>query len=85
MRPVSFGSPPPVKDAERFAQWVKDCMSEIDRASNEQAEAVADAYTPSNYTATRTLDAGTATATDVANVICTFLDDLKNRGTKRSQ
>lgn len=85
MRPVSFGSPPPVKDAERFATWVKDCMSEIDRASNEQAEAVADAYAPSNYTATRTLDAGTATATDVANVICTFLDDLKNRGTKRSQ
>lgn len=85
MRPVNFGLAPPTKEPERFAQWVKDCMSEIDRASNEQAEAVADAYAPSNYTATRTLDAATASAADIANVLCTFLDDLKNRGTKRSQ
>lgn len=85
MRPVFLGAPPARDDAQAFVRWVKDCLAEIERASNEVTEAVADDYTISNYTETRTLNAGTATATDVANVLCTFILDLQKRGTKRTE
>lgn len=59
-------------------------LQEIARASFEaDPNEVADAYTVSNYTETRTLNAGTATASDIANVLATFLDDLKRRGVKK--
>lgn len=37
------------------------------------------AYTLSNYTETRTLDASTASAGDVADVLCTLIADLVER------
>ena len=39
-----------------------------------------DEYTVSNYVVTRTLDASTATLSDVANFLCTLVDDLKTKG-----
>jgi hypothetical protein len=38
------------------------------------------AYDVSNFTEKRTLDAGSATATDVANFLATFVQDMIDRG-----
>ena len=84
MRPVQLGSPISNEEAA-FRQWVKSAFREIEEASNEHNTGVtADAYTSSNYTETRALNAGTATVADVANVLATFLDDLRKRGVKRT-
>lgn len=85
MRPVSLGRPNVSNDPETFRRWVLGAFAEIERASNEDAFVVADDFTVTGHTATRTLDAATATATDVANVLCTFIEDLQNRGMKRNQ
>ncbi len=83
MRPVSFGSAP--SDPKAFRDWIVRAFRQVDIASNDIDPArIADAFTVSNYTETRTLDAGTATATDIANVLATLIDDLKKRGSKRT-
>lgn len=84
MRPVSLGRPTRIEPKE-WKKWVEQCFNELELASQEDLSAVAGNFTPSNYTDTRTLNAGTATATDVANVLCTLLNDLRNRGMKRTQ
>lgn len=85
MREISLGKPIRTEDDRMFRQWVLACMAEIERASYDDIAAVANDFTTSNVTETRTLDASTATASDVANVLCTFIEDLKKRGMKRSQ
>ena len=85
MRPVSLGQPAVSKDDRLFKDWVLQCMAEIERASYDDLVAVANDFTVSNYTETRTLDAATATLADVTDVLCTFIQDLQNRGMKRSQ
>lgn len=82
MRPVFLGQPINVGD---FANWVKECMAEIERASNEDPIAVANDFTVENYTETRSLDAATATLADLKDVFCTFIHDLQKRGTKRTE
>jgi hypothetical protein len=86
MRRVSFGSPPiNILRAEPADRFVLEALREIEKASAEaDVGQVADAFTLSNFTATRTLDAATATASDVANVLATFISDLQKRGTKRT-
>jgi hypothetical protein len=58
-------------------------VSEICFASQDVTEEIADAFTLGTFTETRTLNPATATATDIANVLATFLNDMKNRGTTR--
>lgn len=83
MRPVSFGNAP--SDPKAFREWIIRGFRQAEIASNDIDPArVADAFTVSNYTETRTLDAGTATAADIANVLATFIGDLKKRGSKRT-
>ena len=85
MRPISLGQPSVIADDKRFRTWVLQCMAEIERASYDDLADVANDFTVSNHTKTRTLDASTGTLTDVKNVLCTFIEDLQNRGMKRSQ
>ncbi len=57
------------REVERELQWLTE---------------VADAFSlTGTFTEQRTIDAGTATATDLRNVLCTFLSDLKKRGVNR--
>lgn len=84
MRKIAIGTPPQMLNPSQRDLWIMNALIEMQRASHDQiAEEIADAYTLSNYTVTRTLDASTATAGDIANVLATFLQDMKNRGTKR--
>lgn len=86
MRPVSFGNPPVnVMTVDPGQRFLFEALREIEKASLVgDAGTVADGFTVSNFTETRTLNAGTATASDVANVLATFISDLKKRGSKRT-
>jgi hypothetical protein len=85
MRKVVIGAPPfPIATSSPEVQWLAQGLNEIQRASHDQiTEEIADAYTLSNITVTRTLDPTTATTADIANVLATLLQDMKARGVKR--
>lgn len=87
MRQVALGSPPPVnnKELQAYFAWVRGALAEIERASYDDAITVVDSYTVENHAPTRTLDAGTAVLADVVDVLCTLIEDLKNRGVKRDR
>lgn len=85
MRPVSLGRPAVGNNPELFRRWLLESLAEIERASQEDLAIIAKDFSVSGHTPTRTLDAGTATTTDIANVLCTFIADLQKRGMKRSQ
>jgi hypothetical protein len=80
MKPFNFGHP--VKGHE--SQWAVNALRQIELQSNITIETMADEYDVSNFTPTRTLNATTATAADVANFIATFIDDIKRRGSNRT-
>ncbi len=75
MRKVELGSPVDNKDIP----WITNALREIEEASQEDLFDVFEDFTVSNFTATRSLDAGTATLADVANVLATIVDDIKGR------
>jgi len=66
-------------------QDVANAFQEISNASREDAVSIADAYTVTNFTASRTLNAGTATLAQLAAFVATFIDDLQKRGPNRGQ
>jgi hypothetical protein len=73
MRPVRLGR-----------DNVAAALLEIERASQEERFVdIADAYTITAYTPSRTLDATTATATQVAHFLATLIQDLKAGQVKR--
>ncbi len=84
MRPVVLGRPTR-KEVEEWKKWAEQCFAEIERASQEDISVVVADFTVTGYTATRTLDAGTAVLADVTDVLCTLIRDLQNRGMKRTQ
>jgi hypothetical protein len=59
-------------------------LREVCQASQQVTEEVADAFTLSNFTVTRTLDVSTATLTDLKNVVATFIHDMQQRGSTRT-
>lgn len=85
MRAVFFGQPANKDDDKLFRDWVSTCLAEIELASQDDIPVMMKDFTVTNYTATRSLDASTATAADVAKVLCTLINDLQKRGMKRSQ
>lgn len=84
MRPVALGKPA-IKELEAWKKWAEQCFAELERASQEDVAAVAADFTVTNLTELRSFDASTATLADVCNVLGTLLEDLQNRGSKRSQ
>ncbi len=89
MIPVSINRPPfdTVKTTPELL-WIFEQLQEISRASQEaDVGEIADQFIITGYVPpfvpTYTLDLSTATATDVANVVATFLIALKKRGSKR--
>ena len=81
MRPVQFGYRFPGED---FEPWADRAFRLIEDGSLEDAITIADAYTiTAGFTPTRSINAATATVTQLANLIATFLDDLQKRSTNR--
>lgn len=74
MRPVSL---PHATSMEQ----VRANFRELEQASHmERVVSIAQAFTVTNVTETRTLDASTATVTDVANFLGTLIQDMRNGG-----
>ncbi|MFT3987177.1 hypothetical protein [Aestuariivirga sp.] len=84
MRPVSLGQPP-LNDKAAMNRWMLAALQEIERSSHDDIPQMFSGYAVTNYTETRTLDAGSATTADIANVLCTLITDLKARGPKRTR
>lgn len=85
MRKLALGAPPTDGTTDEKLDWCIAALMTIQTASNDvDALRVADTYKPENVTATRTLNVSTATLTDVANVLGTFLRDCKRRGATRT-
>lgn len=71
----------PLKGQE--APWIINQLHQISSCSQQEAAAVADAYTIANPppTPVRTLDLNTATLADLLAVVATIIRDLQLRGT----
>lgn len=85
MRRVNIGQPPAVSGMlSPEMRWVAAAFSEIQTASNENDQRViAQAYTVTNVTTTRTLDGATADLPDLINFIGTFILDLREGAVKK--
>lgn len=80
MRPVAFFQ----EVAGGFETWVRQCLREIENASNEDISEVADGFTiGGSFIETRTLDLDTPSEANIAAVLATFISDMKKRGAKR--
>ncbi len=84
MRPVNLPNPR-IQDTRELTEVVADAFRELEDASRVlNLTEIAQNYTLSNVTETRSLDPTAATAQDVANVFATFLQDLQKGGALRS-
>jgi Holliday junction resolvasome RuvABC endonuclease subunit len=85
MRPIQlFNKPPSNAPLERKVEWIMDMLDRIVKASQEDTATIADSFEITNATPNRTLDSGTATLAQVAQVVATFLSDMKKRGMNRA-
>ena len=85
MRPVAIGQPPRGGSFESWQRWVESALAKIAAATQDiSVERVADNFTIENLTETRTIDCDTAADADIADVLGTFLSDLKRRGPKKT-
>jgi hypothetical protein len=82
MRQLSLGFRFPGEDP---IEWMERAIREIERASLEDAMIVADSYTVSNFTESRSLSASTATTAQLANFVATFIYDLQRRSANRAE
>ena len=73
--------------ADDISQWADQLIRALQTGLNTSPASGRDnsgkpvPYQPSDYTATRVLDAGTANLATVANVLATLVSDLKKHGT----
>lgn len=86
MRSLLFGAKPhPTATVEEKIEWIMRALTEVQNASNEpDALDIAQNYTVDNVTTTRTYDANSTDADELADVLGTFLQDLRKRGPKRN-
>jgi hypothetical protein len=59
-------------------------LMELCGATSPETEEIADTFAVSNFTPTRTLNVSTATLTDLKNVVATFIHDMQQRGSTRT-
>lgn len=80
MKEVTIGTPSSQDDMD----FIHNALREIEQASREPGvvEVACDDLTVTNFTETTSLNAGTATLSDVANFVCTLVDVIKKRGLK---
>jgi hypothetical protein len=84
MRPVILGSPVG-GTIEDKVEWLVRAMYKIEVASQDiDALTIADNFTVTNLTEDRDFDADSTTLAEVADVLGTLLQDMKDRGSKRT-
>lgn len=86
MRAVALqGMPSPQMGDDAFRSYVANALNALADASIDEIAVMAKDYTITNYVVTRSLDASTATASDIANFLCTFILDMQKGGSKRTE
>ena len=81
MKRLSLGSPLGADDT----QWAFNALKQIEQASYEDIEGTFDDFTiTGTFTETRTLNASTATLSDVVAFIATMVSDIQKRGQNRN-
>lgn len=84
MRKFAFPAPPFAFAQDPKLAWMVNAIREVSNASHDQiTEEIADAYTVTNLTESRTLDCDTATVAELADVVGTLILDMQKRGVKR--
>lgn len=85
MRPVPNPQPPQMNaSTDMKLKWCIEQIQAIIRASHQNDPNVAaDGFDVENLTTVRSFDADSTSTAELADVIGTFLTDLKNRGSKR--
>jgi|TARA_B100000579_G_C22830496_1_gene855626 hypothetical protein len=74
--------PRPQENLEEWGnQLVDELENEIEKINQAANTGTAtDSFAPSNFTQTKSLNAGTANTAAVANVLCTVIEALRNKG-----
>lgn len=70
----------PQAPAEYDPRWAAQLVAELEAFQAQQNKPTQQGYTTSNVTTTRTIDADTATTAEIADVLCTLIEDLKAVG-----
>ena len=87
MRAIPMMAPPPGPDAtaDQKANWCIQMLQSFVQASQDDPETIADAYQISRLSdvPVRVLNVDTATASDIAAVLGTWIDDWQKRGPTR--
>jgi hypothetical protein len=85
MKPVALPPAPPGADPAAQFAWIKVCLQQIERASQEEPAQIFDSYsTDSTPTATRQLLVTSPTPANIAAVLATLIADFRARGVKRT-
>jgi len=86
MRPITLAPSPAGNDAMAWFQWIKACLAEIERASQEEPAQIFDSYSSDiPATITRQINVTTPTAANLAAVLATLIADMQARGVSRTQ
>lgn len=84
MTPLSLGANP--RQGDQLLQWCLQALRQIESASREDIAEIADSYSHTGtLTATRDVNITSPTAANLAAVLATFLQDMRQRGVNRVQ
>ncbi len=85
MRPITLAPSPAGDDPAAWFQWIRACLAEIERASQEEPAQIFDSYSSDTpATTTRQINVTTPTAANLAAVLATLVADMQARGVSRT-
>ena len=85
MRPITLAPSPAGNDPAAWFQWIRACLSEIERASQEEPVQIFDSYSSDvPATTTRQINVTTPAPANLAAVLATLIADMQARGVTRT-
>jgi hypothetical protein len=85
MKPIALPPAPPGADPVAQFAWIKACLQQIERASQEEPAQIFDSYSSdATPTATRQVLVTAPTTQNLAQVLATLIADFRARGVKRT-
>ena len=75
----------PSEEKDDIARWANQLVDELENEIEKINQAAntgtaTEEFAPTNFTQTKSLNAGTASTAAVANVLCTVIESLRNKG-----
>lgn len=72
--------PLPQAPLEYDQRWASQLLDQLERVLNTLERSIQNGYRTSNVTDTRVIDADSTTLAEVADVLCTLIEDMKSAG-----